>query len=115
MINQADAAPKMAELFDPEPPTWGLRGDPHLWRALREHLAVTDIPKESGATASLLHAAFRELTGVDLAGATGPSVYLEQHAHGGLSSGMIHLDTWRQRLLPLLTERAVSRRPDAES
>jgi hypothetical protein len=28
---------------------------------------------------------------------------------GGMSSGMIHLGTWRQRLLPLLTERAVIR------
>ena len=105
----------MAELFDPEPPTWGLRADPHLWRALREHLSVTDIPEDAGAAAGLLRAAFRELTDVDLASATASSVYLEQHAHGGMSSGMIDLDTWRQRLLPLLTERAVSRLHQAES
>ncbi|MFJ9825237.1 hypothetical protein ACIRSU_12810 [Streptomyces sp. NPDC101160] len=26
--------------------------------------------------------------------------------HGGMSGGMVHLDTWRHRLLPLLVERA---------
>ena len=24
---------RVSDLFDPEPQTWGLRGDPHLWRA----------------------------------------------------------------------------------
>jgi hypothetical protein len=27
-------------------------------------------------------------------------------AHGGMSSGMISLDTWRQQLMPILVERA---------
>jgi hypothetical protein len=26
---------RVPDLFDPEPQTWGLRGDPYLWRALR--------------------------------------------------------------------------------
>jgi hypothetical protein len=36
-------------------------------------------------------------------------VYREQYAHGGMSSGMISLDTWRQRLMPMLAERARTR------
>ncbi len=44
MTHEDAAATKMADLFDPEPETWGLRGDPYLWRALREHLSETDIP-----------------------------------------------------------------------
>ncbi len=100
------AAAKMAGLFDPEPETWGLRGDPYVWRALREHLSATDIPASAGEAASLLHAAFRELVGHDLVSDTMSSVYLERYAHGGMSSGMISLDTWRQRLMPLLAERA---------
>jgi hypothetical protein len=105
----------MGDLFDPEPQAWGLRGDPYLWRALREHLLETDVPRSDEAAAGLLRAAFRELTDVDLASATAPSVYLERHAHGGMSSGMIHLDTWRQRLLPLLAERAATSRDRAQS
>jgi predicted kinase len=99
-------AATMAVLFDPEPRTWGLRGDPHLWRALREHLSGVGIPPSADAVPGLLRAAFRELTGVDLASDPASSVCLAQYAHGGMSSGMISLDTWRQRLMPLLAERA---------
>jgi hypothetical protein len=54
---------------------------------------------------NLLHAGFTELAGVDLASDRMPSVYREQYAHGGMSSGMISLDTWRQKLIPMLVER----------
>jgi hypothetical protein len=36
-------AMRVSALFYPEPQTWGLRGDPYLWRALRAHLAGQDI------------------------------------------------------------------------
>ena len=102
---------RVSDLFDPEPPTWGLRGDPYLWRALRAHLASQDIPGSPGELTDLLHQAFRELAGTDLASDPAPSVYLEQYAQGGMSSGMISLDKWRQDLMPMLTERARTRRP----
>ena len=106
MAHDEAAAIKMADLFDPEPRTWGLRGDPYLWQALREHLSGTDIPASVGEAVALLHAAFGELVGLDLVGDPVPSVYLERYAHGGMSSGMISLDTWRQRFMPMLAERA---------
>jgi hypothetical protein len=97
---------KISELFEPEPARWGLRGDPFLWRAMSEHLAETDLPDQPEEAGRLLHAAFAELTGVDLVADSPPSVYLERYAHGGMSSGMICLDTWRQQLMPMLIERA---------
>jgi hypothetical protein len=100
---------KVSALFDPEPQTWGLRGDPYLWRALRGHLADRDIPASVGELTGLLHEAFRELAGTDLASDPATSRYHDQYAHGGVSSGMISLDTWRQRLMPMLTERARTR------
>lgn len=106
MAHDDAAAAKMADLFDPEPQAWGLRGAPYLWRALRGHLSGTDIPPSADAVASLLHAALGELAGLDLVSDPASSVYLAQYAHGGMSSGMISLDTWRQRLMPMLTERA---------
>lgn len=102
---------RVSDLFDPEPRTWGLRGDPHLWRALRARLASQDVPASVGELAGLLHAAFRELAGTDLAGGPASAADLEQYAHGGLSSGMISLDTWRQHLMPMLLERASARLP----
>jgi hypothetical protein len=103
---------RVSALFDPEPQTWGLRGDPYLWRALRAHLAGQDIPASAGELASVLHAAFRELAGTDLASDPATSAYREQYARGGMSSGMISLDAWRQRLMPMLAERARTRLPN---
>lgn len=100
------AAVTIADLFDPEPEHWGLRGDPYLWRALRGHLSDADAPTSVDEVVSRLHTAFGELVGLDLAGDRQPSVYRAQYAHGGMSSGMISLDTWRERLMPLLAERA---------
>ena len=65
MAREDAAVPKMADLFDPEPETWGLRGDPYLWRALREHLSGTDMPASTRAAVSVLYAAFSELAGLD--------------------------------------------------
>ena len=99
------AAAKLADLFDPEPRTWGLRGDPYLWQALRAHLSDTAMPASAGEAVRLLHAAFAELTDTDLDNPAA-SVFREQYAHGGMSGGGISLDTWRQQLIPLLAERA---------
>ncbi|OEV04320.1 hypothetical protein [Streptomyces oceani] len=97
---------KMAELFDPEPITWGLRGDPHVWRALRDHLSETYVPASVDEAVSLVRVAFSELVGVDLVTHAEPWVRRDQFAHGGMSSGGVSLNEWRERLLPLLTERA---------
>jgi len=51
------------------------------------------------------------VAGTDLASDPAASVYLEQYAHGGMSSGMISLEAWRQRLMPMLVERARTRLP----
>jgi uncharacterized protein YycO len=96
---------KLSALFEPEPRQWGLRGDPYLWRAMRDHLSGTDIPSSAAGTAAVLHAAFADLTGIDLDSHQAASVYQEQYAHGGMSSGMISLRAWRQTLMPLLSER----------
>jgi hypothetical protein len=106
-MNGDDAATTATSaLFDPEPGTWGLRGDPWLWRDLRAHLGDRAIPPSASELISLLHTAFRELTGIDLTSDTNSSVYQAQYAHGGMSSGLISLHTWREQLIPLLAERA---------
>src|SRR5579862_1922790 len=108
MTDDATTAVKMSVLFDPEPETWGLRGDPPLWRALRERLAVEDIPPSAGEVTGLLHAAFRELAGADLTSGPASAVYREHYARGGMSSGMISLAAWRDQLMPMLIQRALA-------
>jgi hypothetical protein len=97
---------QVADLFDPEPEQWGLRGDPWVWRALRDHLGESYLPPSVGEVESMLYTAFNRVVAVDLASETAPSVYREEFAHGGMSSGQIHLETWRVVLLPLLLDRA---------
>lgn len=104
-IDDAPVA-RMADLFEPEPKTWGLRGDPYVWRALRDHISGMDAPASVDEVVGILREAFGELVGIDLVGDPASSAYREQYAHGGMSSGMVSLDTWRERLMPLLAERA---------
>ena len=97
----------MGNLFTDEPEQWGLRGDPFAWRALREHLATTPIPTDPDEAKLLLRDAFQAVVGVDLDDpGSHEAVYREEFARGGMSSGHVHLPTWRDRLLPLLVSRA---------
>jgi hypothetical protein len=101
----------MSALFDPEPRQWGLRGDPYLWRHLRETLGDQDLPPSAEQVESLLYRTFHDLVEVDLAEVDlvadpRKMVHRRQYAHGGMSSGFIALAVWRDRLIPLLTERA---------
>ncbi|MEU9703611.1 hypothetical protein [Streptomyces sp. NPDC047981] len=105
MAHDDAVAVTMASLFDPEPERWGLRGDPHVWRALRDRLSGTDVPASPDEAVALLRTAFSGLVGVDLAHDPASSVYRESFAHGGMSSGMVSLDTWRESLMPLLASR----------
>jgi hypothetical protein len=97
---------ELSDLFDPEPDQWGLRGDPWVWRAMRAHLAGAYLPPSAGEVTSMLYTAFDRIAAVDLATETEASVYREEFAHGGMSSGYISIDAWRTRLLPLLIDRA---------
>lgn len=93
----------VAQLFREEPLYWGLRGDPYLWREMAEHLADTPWPASEAALAQLLARLFQELAGLGLDHPT--HVHLPRHAHGGMSSGMISPQFWRERAIPLLLER----------
>jgi hypothetical protein len=99
----------VTDLFDPEPLQWGLRGDPWVWRALCEHLSGMYLPPSIGEVELLLYASFDRIVAVELATETAPWVFRPEFAAGpGLSSGNVHLETWRTTLLPLLIDRARS-------
>lgn len=105
---RADAPPSgtLADCFDLRHRQWGLRGDPHVWGLLRERLSdaatPTDVP---GA----LHDAFAAVTGVDLRSDGAEHVYRDDLDHGGMSGGMVSLEWWRHKGLPLMAQRATRR------
>lgn len=103
----------MEELFAERPEQWGLRGDEFVWAALEARLAELPVPDDRRALEELLVGTFNDIVGVDLMnedfweqGESGDSgVYREEFAHGGMSSGFVCLEVWRDRLIPLLVSR----------
>lgn len=104
---------RMDELFAEEPEQWGLRGDPYVWMTLRERLAGLPVPDKESALEEVLIAAFNAVVGVDLENGDGDEwgVYREEFAHGGMSSGHVCIEVWRDRLIPLLVSRGHLRLP----
>lgn len=94
----------LSELFQPEPIQWGLRGDPYLWQEMSKALAALPLPPSESQLAEILDATFERLVGLPTS-AEESSVFVERHAHGGMSSGHISLKFWRETALPLLLAR----------
>lgn len=95
----------MEQLFEEEPEQWGLRGDPYVWAAIREHLAGRPLPDDDTTLEESLLTAFTAVVGVDLRTESADQVYRKEFAHGGMSSGHVSLRIWRDRLIPLLVSR----------
>lgn len=95
----------MDQLLEEEPGQRGLRGDPYVWAALREHLAGLPLPDDEATLEESLLTAFTAVVGSDLRTELAERVYREEFAHGGMSSGYVHLPTWRDHLIPLLVSR----------
>lgn len=95
--------PTIGQLFDEEPRQWGLRGDPFLWRKMRQHLLTKALPSDRKAVADAVAEAFERLTGKPIT--CGVDFYLEEFAHGGMSSGGISPEFWRDTAIPLLERR----------
>jgi len=93
----------VGQLFEDEPTQWGLRGDPHLWRAMRAQLSSTPLPSLASDLVEQIEQAFQRLTGHPLS--TSTTFHLREFSHGGMSSGAISPEFWREEALPLLRAR----------
>jgi hypothetical protein len=103
-----------SSLFEPLPDSMGLRGDPFLWRAMMRLLRKTPLPRTEEELVSLIEASFEKLTGARLpeyCASEQEFVFVERFAHGGMSSGSVSFDFWRQSAIPLLCSnyRAIQR------
>ncbi|WP_368184450.1 hypothetical protein [Aestuariibius sp. HNIBRBA575] len=87
-------------------PRWGLRGDPLLWDALKDHFTTHPDPSDISDFKARLHQLINDIIGMNLQTAPAhipvPAFYRE---NGGMSSGMVARDTWLLELVPLLEER----------
>lgn len=102
-----DTADKtVASLFSTMGIQWGLRGDPYLWDEMRGYFADTPLPKTAVSFQNLIKEAFTLLTShpfpteADLA-----PIPIKRFDHGGMSSGLVSPDFWRNKAIPELTNR----------
>ena len=93
----------LGELFEDEPTQWGLRGDPYLWREFRAYFENAPMPRSAALLEEEIALAFLLVTGRPMSSPDAFSV--DSLAHGGMSSGGISPEFWREKLLPLLRER----------
>ena len=97
---------KVSEIFEDEPIQWGLRGDPYLWREMKERFKEIEMPNSSEELKVLIENTYKDLTG--------HSVCYEKHfvverfKHGGMSSGGISPEFWVSRGIPMLVRRHVT-------
>jgi molybdenum cofactor cytidylyltransferase len=97
----------MNHLFVPEPVQWGFRGDPYLWRELRRRGKNSTLPMKIEKVHALLAEMIEGVLDVNWQHVTQQEHwYHPSLAHGGMSSGMISVEVWTERLIPLLLARA---------
>jgi hypothetical protein len=93
----------IAEIFHDEPPHWGLRGDPYLWAEMARRFKEVVCPATPNSLIIMIEHAFAELTGFPISHRD--DIYVERYSHGGMSSGEVSPEYWRNTALPLLRKR----------
>jgi len=96
----------VGDLFRTKPQGWGLRGDPFLWRDLARVFRQVPLPDSADTLKEMFDAAFLALTARPIS--TTGMFHVDRYAHGGMSSGLIAPEFWRQRGFPLLLSRYIA-------
>jgi hypothetical protein len=94
---------KLAQIFQVEPAQWGLRGDPYLWREMKETLGDYAYPSTEAQFTALLELTYQRLTGAPLK--QRDTIFIERYDHGGMSSGCVWPQFWLEQAIPLLQAR----------
>ena len=90
-------------IFDKHPEQWGLRGDPSLWAELQTHFNSNEIPSSVSEFRAQLETIIQQLTGCELD--SDDAVFVPRYDAGGMSSGHVSPEFWREFAIPLLCER----------
>jgi hypothetical protein len=101
----------LGDAFDILHRQWGLRGDPHAWNAIRELVDATPTPPSAELVRAAFVDALQRVADVDIDHTDEQQAYRKHLDHGGMSGGHVHVEWWRTRGIPLLVDRANSRRP----
>lgn len=93
----------ISDLFNEEPIQWSLRGDPYLWRDMKQQFININCPDSVEKFIEIIETAFQNLTGYPIS--YDDSIGLKKYSHGGMSSGFVDPEFWRDKVIPLLKKR----------
>jgi hypothetical protein len=94
---------KVSEIFEDEPIQWGLRGDPFLWRELKEVFKDIDMPDTPQELQALIEAKYEIAAGHPTSDQK--HFGIERFRSHGMSSGGISPEFWVNSGIPLLVSR----------
>lgn len=101
----ATAPVTIDQLFDRDPPRWGLRGDVHLWRELQHTLRGVPLPASRWEFVRVVEGAWQNATTVALTDSRDP-VYVERLDPGrGMSAGQVLPAWWHATGMMILLDR----------
>lgn len=94
----------VSEIFF-EPKHWGLRGDPFLWKYLKNYYVSIEIPYSIESLKEDIMQIFKNFTGEFPV--RGKIYFVEEFTkiHVGMSTGMLSGTFWVNEAIPMLSER----------
>ena len=96
----------IASLFSTVGVRWGLRGDPYLWEEMRVYFEKVPLPETAVNLQTLIAQAYTTLIGHPFPTADDHTfIPIKRFDHGGMSSGLISPDFWRDNAIPKLIAR----------
>ena len=102
----------ISQLFENKPTQWGLRGDPCLWEEMKAKLDLIAMPSTPKELERILRSVFLELTGRSWDNRD--PIFVARYDQGGMSSGMVCPEFWRDKAIPLVLSRYHAARGGAE-
>jgi len=96
----------LGDLFEREPVQWGLRGDPHLWHAMRSAFAGVPLPDSHWQVRTLIENEYRARVGDHMESRGAADVNVPGFRIGsGMSDGTVHREFWALTAVPLIVDR----------
>lgn len=93
------------EIFKDEPSQWGLRGDPYMWRELKNAFSdLTENLSQSGFEKEL-EKRFKSIMQQEGKQTSNKTVWFKKFPQLGMSGGTISLEWWKEMGLPLIKRR----------
>ena len=93
----------LSDIFRERPWQWGLRGDPYFWSDLETEFAFEDVSITEKELSDKIHQFFKQKTKQELT--EDATCYVEEYAHGGMSSGRVCGYWILKKCIPMLQER----------